>query len=468
MSFPTNKLPEEIRDAIDAMAQLHNTPDAVSGSVLMSYVCFAAEALVNVDSIEFGPRPVSNYFMLLLPSGAGKSTLFDEARAGITKWIDRVYPTFLQERDAYEIDLAIWNDQIKAASAKKDLKARRAELLTLKESKPVPPLDPTQRMFKSSTPVGIFNRAREAHPALGIFTAEGGEFFGGHAFQKDSGQTKQLVTMLTALWDGDAIEHNNSTRNERVSGARMSMCVMAQGVVAEEFLASRLFAEQGIHARMLLCQADHWEMPKISDDPVVIARKQTIREKMLKPFHKRIERMCNKTIPFHPDDARRIAPPMLTWTDTARRYRTKWFNEVAHGQNEEGPFFRRIYEHAIRLAGALACFEECDQIELHHIEAATAMVDFYGDEWRRVDTGVVSERHGDERPIAEKLVAWLAKKTDQSMTRREIARSSPRVFRDLNQTKQDSILKSMIAWEMIDHAELVGKDGKVRDTWKLA
>jgi len=26
----------------------------------------------------------------------------------------------------------------------------------------------------------------------------------------------------------------------------------------------------------------------------------------------------------------------------------------------------------------------------------------------------------------------------------------------------------MIAWEMIDHAELVGKDGKVRDTWKLA
>ncbi len=467
MIFPTDKLPKELRDAVEGMKQIHNTPDAVSGSVLMSYICFAAEPLVNVDSIEFGARPVSDFFMLLLPSGAGKSTLFDEAKTGVMKWIERVHPRFLTERDAYDIDFAIWSDQFKAASALKDKRARREECLALKAAKPIPPLDPTQRMFKSSTPVGIFNRAKDAHPALGIFTAEGGEFFGGHAFQKDSGQATQLVSMLTALWDGDAIEHNNSTRNERVSGARMSMCVMAQGVVSEEFLASRLFAEQGIHARMLLCQADHWEMPKMSDDPAVARRKASVREDMLNPFHRRIERMCGQSITFHPNDPRRIDPPVITWTVAARQHRTEWFNTVVHPQNDDGPFFRRMYEHAIRLAGALACFEGTDEIELHQIEAATALVDFYAWEWRRVDTGVVSERHGDERPIADRLVEWLAKKPDRSMTRREITRSSPRLFRGLNQAKQDSILKSMIAWEMIEHGEAVGGDGKTRDIWKL-
>ena len=72
---------------------------------------------------------------------------------------------------------------------------------------PEPPLE-GQFVTEEPTYEGIFKLLQYGQPSIGIFSAEGGRFIGGHAMSKEN-QLK-TATGLSSLWDGSPMTRTRS------------------------------------------------------------------------------------------------------------------------------------------------------------------------------------------------------------------------------------------------------------------
>jgi hypothetical protein len=175
----------------------------------------------------------------------------------------------------------------------------------------------------------------------------------------------------------------------------------------------------------------------------------------MEDFHNRIERLLSAHLKVSDFDDRELQPPTIFWTREATAHMEQWNNNIAlpwRGENGEA-FFNRTFEHACRLAGVLAVFDEKDKIALDVASAATALVEFYADQLRGLDLGSGDTRNSDEAPVVEKLERWFRKQKGPASLR-DITRNGPNCFRRLNSSKREAILKAMERDEYIAAVEV--------------
>jgi len=387
--YPTDALPETIRQAITEVASFVKAPLPMVASSALSALSLVGQALVDVqrDEILVGP---AGLFMLTIADSGERKTQADKmftkpiqdyqdekAEAGKIKWAD--YKATLE---AWEAKRGGIKDKIrqlaKGDQSTTDLETRLREL---ENEKPEPPRIP-KLMREDATPEGLAKKLQNEWPSAGVVSNEAGIVFGSHGMSKES--VMRNLALLNKLWDGGRYQSDRSDeeRSRDVKGARLTMALMIQEATLRTFFDQTrgLARGCGFLSRFLVAWPESTMGTRRYSPP-------TKGSPALSKFNRRITALLNQDVPM---DNGILTPPILALTEDAK---AAWidFHDAIEIQLSDGGDWREIRDiaskaadNAVRLAALFQLFEgSTSAVGIDAFESASLIVAWHLNEARR-------------------------------------------------------------------------------------
>lgn len=451
------KLPVEMKDAIEALKELHATPDAMAIQVVLGTANLAAMKMYNVDSMKYGVRPINEFFVCMAPTGAQKSTNYRETLHGV-----EMYEKYMQD--------ALSNEPTRYALDKKVFAREEATYLKMKEAndpnarlpKPLKPIETAKYTISKATVNGIVDQLK-SQSFVGLFSSEAGEFFNSHSFQggKDNNKAVEMSASLTSMWDAHAIEKLTGMEKVSLKNRRVNMLFLLQAETIQTILNTPIFSEQGFIHRILLTQCDYYPKPDWEFTPESRERERIARSK-LTAFHDKISQMMHAPIKMLPNKNFEMDLPTMKQTEQAWMALGAWRNTskergIKDLKNFAG-FAERLHEHAVRLAATIAAFQGQDTLKLEHALCAIDLMEYYIEQRRRLEIGV-ADWNPNRSAGANKMREWLEEKS-WTGTKRELVQLGPTWYRKLNTDQRDEILADLLRDEVIQIVETLAPNGR--------
>lgn len=317
-----------------------------------------------------------------------------------------------------------------AARASIKKKANGADWLALQEKlsalgdDPTPPRKPFL-IVPEPTVEGLVKLYAEGQPSLGLFSAEGGSFIGGHAMKDES--RLRALTGLSELWDGSPVRRTRAGDGSMLlEGRRLALHLMVQPNVAPMLLADEMAGGQGFLSRLLVSAPVSTQGTRFQRTPQPWAR-PAIAE-----YNDRIGGLLSKRPRFIADGG--VDPEALSLTDTAT---TQWcafaddmerelladgLSSSIRGLRNKSP------EMALRLAGVLAAVDGEGQITPTLLDRGIALARYFLSEAGRLYAATAVKPQIQK---AMKLLYWLMDRNEASTPIRHILQSGPNPLRDL-------------------------------------
>lgn len=445
--YPLEALGALLGGATAAIIEAVQVPDALAAQSVLAAAAMAAQPHANV--LRAGQEiPLSLFALTVAESGDRKSAagrlalrahndrqrqLLDNFKAEKKEYRDK--------RDAYERCRELVLDKTKGSP-----EAMAAELTTLAE--PASPLMPFI-LAEEPTLEGLQKSLLHGHPSQGLFSDEGGQFFGGHASRPEN--LLKTAAGLSKLWDGAPIARTRAAEGESSSrsGCRLSLHMMIQPIVAQEVLASPIMQGQGFLARFLVAWPQSLAGTRFyrNADPLNDAR--------LVRYWQCMADLLSLALPL--DEAGQLSPSALpldhealaTWISTHDAIE----GELGKGGDlqEIKPTAAKGAENVLRIAGVLAVIEQTGAITLPIVERAAALVHWYLAEALRLCSPARAEPHLTQ---AQRLFDWLFAKGWQSFESRALQREGPRFARK-SAAQRDQLLSVLVA-----HHYLLSSDAR--------
>jgi hypothetical protein len=148
-----------------------------------------------------GPGPPDLlYVFSVAASGERKSSTDNEALAPVDERERELRGRHDQELEPYEADLAAWKAERQAILADRKVKGRTAKAEAI-QGLGQPPAAPLLPMLTAPEPTyeGLCRLLDLGQPSVGVFSAEGGQFIGGHAMNAEN--KLKTAAALSDLWD---------------------------------------------------------------------------------------------------------------------------------------------------------------------------------------------------------------------------------------------------------------------------
>ncbi|MEP1613533.1 MAG: YfjI family protein [Roseobacter sp.] len=420
------------REAAQALADLTQAPIEVGFQSLLAASSLATQAHANIETLA-GDAPLSLYLLTVAASGERKSTCDKLALWAVHQWEEENYPAYRHSRTTYDLELGLFEQ-----AQRKFVKARSGgdggEVIESDVPRePAAPVIP-RKILSDVTYEGLLHHFEEGDPSVGIFSDEGGQFFGGHAMSKEN-QLKTAAAM-SRVWDAAVLNRTRAgqplvTYRHR----RGSLHVMIQPGVAESVFANETLRDQGFLSRCLIA----WPQSRIGRRFITVndeeAAKRAAAQEKLAAFQGLIHGLLSLP-PSDTGNPRELAPRTLKLSPEARALLVTFANEVERQQGKDGDlahitgFASKASEQAARIAGVFALLTD----PAAEVVASTVMADaiqltaWYLSEAQCVlDAGPVDPN----LKMAERLRVWLLdKKRHEEFTKRMIVRSGPSALRD--------------------------------------
>ena len=443
--YPIACLGPVLGQAAAAIARKIQVPDAIAGQSVLAAAALAAQGFRDIMLPYGQTRPISLFCLTIAGSGDRKSAADGEALWPIRKHEKRL-------RDEHETAMRSWSAAHAAHAAQRrkvevdknlDLQARTAELMALG---PEPPR-PLHPILSAPDPTieGLAKAWQDAPAALGLFSAEGGQFFGGFGMSDD--HKLKTASALSELWDGNGIRRMRAGDGLSIMpGRRLSSHLMAQPEAAHAFMGDDLLRGQGLHSRFLVAApesvagARNYRPGDPADDAAIRA------------YGARLLSILEAELPLVEGKRNEVEPPALVMSTEAERAWIGYFNHVEAqcGPNGNLEPIRGIAcksaEQAGRIAGVLSVVEDRRREEISEAVMLDAidLADWYLNEALRLaDQARVS---GKVR-AARRLLDWAKATGKPDFTLRDAMRLSPRP-----RTKADI---ESAARTLIEHGYLV-------------
>lgn len=398
-----------LHGVVHAIHDKTQAPIAIAAQSVLSVAALATQDLADTETLH-GTAPTSLFFLTIAESGERKSTCDRIAMAPVEEFEQELAQDRDDElikhqnrRDAWEAERRKILGSGKGAKGKSRLEIE-VDLNAL-GPEPKPPLF-ASIVSPDPTLEGLTKNLDGLRASLGLFTDEGGSFFGGHAMSSEN--RLKTVAGLSSFWDGKSVTRWRAGDGVKsYSGRRLSGHIQAQPVVAAEVLSDPVANGQGFLARFLTSQPESAIGTRTREqyDP------QSDIE--IKAFQKRIAELLRSALPLREGTRNELAPPILNLSAGARAILQSFSKEVelaqARGRELDAtrPFASKAAEHAARLAAVLTLFSGVLEVSYQTMADATTLVSFYIDETVRIaDTAKVSR----EALLAEKLRVWLIEK----------------------------------------------------------
>lgn len=425
-SFPVEALGTVLQNAAMGIEEIVQCPLAIAGSSVLAAASLAAQAHVDVIHPATGRAiPTSLFLLTIAESGERKSAADAEALAAV-----RAHEAAAV--DDYKAAVFRHKNEVEAyetcrAAAKKGGKPNdrfgMAERLQELGDEPKPPRKP-QIVVSEPTYEGLAKLYAEGQPSLGLFSAEGGGFLGGHAL-RDDGRLRAL-TGLSELWDGSPIRRTRSGDGSmHLAGRRLALHLMVQPNVAPMLLADDMASGQGFLSRLLVCAPASTQGTRFQKEPAPWAR-PSIAE-----YNRLITSLLAKPPRLIGDDG--LDPQALPLTETALQRWRDFADQMERELAEDGiastirGLRNKTPEMALRIAGVLSAVDGKTEITIETLERGIKLATFYLSEAKRLyeASGITPEVSR-----ALKLLRWLVERNAETISLRDIQHTGPASLRE--------------------------------------
>lgn len=287
--------------------------------------------------------------------------------------------------------------------SKVDRTSREADLRALGDE-PLPPLAPIMTMAEP-TIEGLAKLLLTGQPSVGLFSAEGGQFVGGHAMSDDA--KLRSAAALSHLWDGEPWKRVRSLDGAHtIANRRLAMHLMVQPDVAAQLVNDPVLRDQGLVSRMLVIYPVTTMGTRLYREPSAEAL-VTVAS-----FTARMSAALSLSMPLLAGTRNELAPRMLRLAHKARGVWIEFSDHVekmlAPGKQLEpiSGFAAKMAEHAARIAAVITWWSDhkAQEIDTDTLRGAIQLVEHYGDEVLRLWQASVVPPDIAE---AQRLLDWL-------------------------------------------------------------
>ena len=427
--FPFAALGKILMPAALALQRVIQAPDAICAQSVLGAAALTCQPFANIF-IDGREIPLSIFLITVAESGDRKSATDKFALKPIYMWQKMLADSFREEFKQFNQRKNLWE-------SKKKEWMKEPSLGQFMEDSPVPPLHPLV-LVEEPTYEGIVKYLAIGQPSVGLFSDEGGRFFGGHAMNRDN-QLKTLAG-LSSLWDGKEISRLRSgDGNMLLYGRRVSLHLMVQEIILEKLMSNKLAEFQGFLPRCLI------SFPASTAGSRPYVEEDLTNDPAIYHYYERLSALLDRKLPIDPYPApqNELKPRRMILTTPAKKewiiYHNAIDNDLATGKRLEPirRFSNKAAEHVLRLAGNLAMIDqiEAEQIEAEVVERGIALVNYYLNEAMRIQGYLAI--HPD-LALAQKLLRWCWSRGRDVISLQEIYQYGPIQIRQV--TKARSVM----------------------------
>ena len=439
--YPIEALGPVLAEAALSICRKVQVPEAIAAQSVLAAAALAAQAHANV-LLPYGQiRPLSLFFVTVAGSGDRKSSADNEALWPIRKREQALKEEYERDYHTWSIDHAAWSAEKRKieGSRKLDLEGRKAELLEL-GPEPAGPLHPFLTA-PDPTVEGLVKAWVSAPASLGVFTAEGGQFIGGHGMSLDN-RLKTAAT-FSHIWDGQPIKRLRAMDGVTIlDGRRLSMHLMVQPDAAAQFLSDPILRNQGLLSRFLVASPESIAGTRFYKET------ESADERGIRAYGARILAMLEAALPLADGRSGELEPRALVIDQEAA---AEWRCFHDHVESQCGPgrelagipdFAAKAAEHAARIAGVLTLVEDmrAPTIGTDAMASAITLVDWYVTETLRLQSAA---RVDPGLRRAQQLLDWMQGRDSEVVEFRDILRLGPNAVR--TKAAADAAIGTLVA-----------------------
>ena len=422
MPYPTQALGGTLAKAAFAIARKVQVPEAIAAQSVLAAAALAAQAHANVRMPYGQIRPLSLYLLTIAETGARKSSADNEALWPIRKHEKNLALIHDEEFKRWSVNHAAWTAEKRKIENTRQftLDTRKAALNKLGPA-PEQPLHPFLTA-PDPTIEGLIKAWAHAPAALGIFTAEGGQFIGGHGMSTD--HRLKTASSFSSIWDGTTIKRIRAADGVMLlPGRRLSMHLMVQPETSAAFFEDPILRDQGMLSRILVAAPDSIAGRRFYRET------ETQDEAAIHAYGASVLKILEMPYPLAEGQRNELDPPALAIAPDATQAWIEFYNSVERrcGSSNElctiGDFAAKAAEQAVRIAGVLTVYHNPDAAEIDAGAMGNAILigDWYIGETLRLRRAART----DARLIrAQRLLEWLQERGPE-INVREIIQFGP-------------------------------------------
>lgn len=446
--FPISALSAPLKEAALAIQQKIQAPLAMCAQSVLAAATLAAQGRIDIILPHGQVRPVSGDFLSIAGSGERKTACDQEALKPVREREAELRAINREERTRYRNKSDAYDAARKKAMKRGDRDDIENELRAL-GPKPEEPLEPIL-ICSEPTLEGLHKLLERGQPSLGVFSAEGGQFFGGYGMSREN--KLRTAAGFSALWDGDPLTRVRAgDGNSVLAGRRVSVHLMVQPGVAAGVLSDHLLADQGLLSRVLIsCPASSmgtrlWQAPTPQTEAALARYGQIMGEILARP------------LPLMAGTRNELNPRRLMLGNEASDLWVRYADDVevrlASGREFEPirGLANKLPEHAARLAAVL-CFVDNPDAGIVGPEAMAAgieLANYYAAEAIRLHMGGKDDPQLKE---AETLRQWCLRQPGGLVSFPDICQGGPNNIRSADAARP-------LVHILVDHGWLVPVEG---------
>ena len=224
--FPMDALPSVLADYGRVIQRCTQAPDALVGNSLLAAASLAVQPHANVVLPYGASVPASLFIVSVAESG--------ERKSAVDKLALHAHASF---------------EKVKSDEAREAI----AQFTKLKKQDKETAEIPREAVFLASDPTveGLCKLLHAGLPSIGVFSAEGGRFLGGHGMSDDA--ALRTAAGLSLFWDGSPVDRVRSGDGaSKLFGRRVALHLMAQPRATFAWLSNPVLRDQGLFSRCLV------------------------------------------------------------------------------------------------------------------------------------------------------------------------------------------------------------------------
>ncbi len=435
-AFPTDCLVPALSAPIKTAGRIVQVPEALAANSFLAVASLVAQAHANI-SIDGRVHPLSGYYASVAMTGDRKDATDDVALKSVTEYQQQLQFEYQSKLLDYSNAKEAFEKKRSAKSSAKNNEDKNVaeiqEQLKSMGCPPEPPIDPV-KITSDITIEGLTKYLVSGQPSMAIFSTEGGQILGGYGFNKDN--VLKTAAGLSKFWDGKPVTRLRSHDGISIIGnRRVSIHLMIQPNLTSLLVGNTLLADQGLLSRFLISWPKSFAGTRFyptRDD----GSRETIDTAIdLLNYRTHVANLLRLPEPIKSGTRNELEPRLIKPSSAAMKFWIALYNEVESKQTKNQSLFpvkglaSKIAEHAARLAGAAALFQdiECTEVDADTMTGAIEVARYFlGEGLRLQGTGYVD----GQLKKASELYAWMCTKGRQYITLVEIYKCGPNWIRD--------------------------------------
>ena len=456
--YQTDALGDVLGPAARAIAAKVQCAELMAAQSVLAVASLAAQALADVRLPYGQTRPLSLFCLTIAASGDRKSSADLEAMVPVKMREKQLREEYEPLAKLHTIEHAAWRAEkarIEHDSKVKGLDARQRELEAL-GVEPNSPIKPVLTL-NESTAEGLAKHMPTLPGALGIFSAEGGQFLSGHGFSADA--KSRTAASFAQLWDGQGLRRLRAGDGLiDLHGRRLSSHLMIQPEAASGVLSDPVLRDQGFLSRLLIAAPESLAGGRFWKEPgteIGLALRRYIAH-LLSIFE--TPTLASNTA------GNELTPKALEMSPEARELWIEFHDAVEKSMRPDGPLAAlrdvagKAAEQAGRIAGVLQIVADpgVSAIGTDAMTRACELATWYLNEAARL----AREAHVPPKVRdAQTLLAWLHARRMTTVTAADLQKYGPSPLRI--KARLDPAIQVLEA-----HACLVPTDAS-RRAWRV-